>query len=115
MISYINGLIAEMEKPPEITPEIKEHYTRGIENYNAGNMLGAIRELEIVMGKYGDYKDTSEVLIQSYYYYGIEKYGTGDLEGAISYWKMILKIDPDNPSALGLIDRAEKELKGLNE
>ncbi|OQX90940.1 MAG: hypothetical protein B6D57_01505 [Candidatus Coatesbacteria bacterium 4484_99] len=115
MISYINGLIAEMEKPPEITAEIKEHYTRGIENYNAGNMLGAIRELEIVMGKYGDYKDTSEVLIQSYYYYGIERYGTGDLEGAISYWKMILKIDPDNPSALGLIDRAEKELKGLNE
>ncbi|MGQ9705423.1 MAG: tetratricopeptide repeat protein [bacterium] len=112
-IDYINSILSKPIKPPEITTEMLKHYEDGIKMFNSGDVLGAIKELEIVYSNFGNYKDTTKTLIQSYYYYGLKRYGTGDLEGAISYWKKILSIDPINQDAMGLIERAEKELSGL--
>lgn len=112
-IDHINSVLSKPVKPPEITIDMLKHYEDGIKMYNSGNIDGAIKELEIVYSKFGDYKDTSKTLIQSYYYSGIKRYGAGDLKGAISDWNKILSIDPTNQDAKGLIERTEKEISGL--
>lgn len=97
----------------EITADIISTYEAGVAAIDAGRLNEGISLLEGVYSQVGGYESTVSKLNDGYFYLGMDSYSRGRLREAIGYWQRILALDPGDAQAVKLIDKAQKELAGM--
>ena len=98
-----------------IEEKIGKFYTQGIQSYNEGNYIEAIKSWKRVLEVAGGYLNVRQLSIEAHLAQGILYYREDKLERAIGQWKQVLLLQPEHEKAQKYLKRATTKQKRLQE
>ncbi|MDX2475480.1 MAG: PorV/PorQ family protein [Candidatus Krumholzibacteria bacterium] len=93
--------------------EMAEFYGRGVAAMEAGEKEQAIHFWELVWSMDSDFKQVTESLSGAYLAKGMEFFVAGELPDAMASWEAAVRVNPEDPKALGYLQRAREQTKRM--
>ena len=90
---------------------LRADYERGLQQYRAGDLPGAIEAWEGVARQAPHFEEVDRYLLRVYRVVGLESYTEGRLQAAIELWTKALTLEPENPQVRRYLDQANAKLQ----